>query len=46
MLIIAAGAAVIGLAFGIVVLAPRLGRLLDRTNDVDAPNEEPRDRLD
>jgi hypothetical protein len=50
-LLVAALAAVIGLGFGIVVLAPRIGRLLDRAeaDEATAPDrsdeaEEPRDR--
>ncbi len=41
-LLIAAGAVAIGLGLGIVV-APRIGRLLDRA---DADDEEPGDRTD
>ena len=40
-LVIAAIAAVIGVWFGIVILAPRIGRMLDRTTPDD---EEPGDR--
>lgn len=40
-LVIAAIAAVVSVWFGIVVLAPRIGRLLDRTKPDD---EEPGDR--
>jgi ABC-type phosphate transport system permease subunit len=40
-LIIAAVAAVIGGAFGIFLLAPRISRLIDRT---DTDEEEPGDR--
>jgi len=42
-LIIVAAAAVIGVGFGIVVLAPRIGRLLDRAES-DNAEEEPGDR--
>lgn len=38
---IAAIAAVIGVGFGIVILAPRIGRMLDRSETDD---EEPGDR--
>ncbi len=40
-LVIAVIAAVVGLGFGIFLLAPRIGRMLDRA---DADNEEPGDR--
>jgi len=40
-LLVAVIAAVVGVGFGIVVLAPRIGRLLDRA---DPDNEEPGDR--
>lgn len=40
-LVIAAIAAVGGISFGIVILAPRLSRLLDRPDSTD---EESRDR--
>ena len=45
-LFIAAIAAVIGVGFGIVVLAPRIGRMLDRAEDAptEADDEEPGDR--
>lgn len=42
-LIIAAVAAVVGVAFGIFLLAPRIGRMLDRA---EADDEEPGDRPD
>jgi hypothetical protein len=41
-LVIAVIAGAIGLGFGIVVLAPRIGRVIDRGNDA----EEDRDRRD
>jgi hypothetical protein len=40
-LVIAALAAAVGVGFGIVVLAPRISRALDRA---DADDEEPGDR--
>ena len=40
-LLIAAVAAVIGVGLGIVILAPRIGRMLDRS---EADDEEPGDR--
>ena len=40
-LVIAVIAAVVGLRFGIFLLAPRIGRMLDRA---DADDEEPGDR--
>jgi len=40
--VIALLAGAIGLGFGIVVLAPRIGRVIDRGNDA----EEDRDRRD
>jgi hypothetical protein len=42
-LLIALVAAVIGGGFGMVVLAPRIGRLLDR-QELDSDDEEPGDR--
>jgi hypothetical protein len=42
-LLIAAAAGAIGIEFGIFILAPRLTRLLDRT---DRDDEEPGDRAD
>jgi hypothetical protein len=43
--VIAAIAALGGVGFGIVILAPRIGRLLDRAEPGDEPDdEEPRDR--
>jgi hypothetical protein len=42
-LLIAIVAAVVGVGFGIVVLAPRIGRLLDRAES-DKDDEEPGDR--
>lgn len=45
-LFIAAIAAVIGVGFGIVILAPRIGRMLDRaeTAPSESDDEEPGDR--
>jgi hypothetical protein len=43
-LVIAAIAAVGGLGFGIVILAPRIGRLLDRAERAKSDDEEPGDR--
>jgi hypothetical protein len=43
-LLVAAIVAVVGVGFGIVVLAPRIGRLLDRPEPDDVPDEEPGDR--
>jgi hypothetical protein len=40
-LLVAAIAAVVGVAFGIVILAPRIARALDRA---EADDEEPGDR--
>jgi hypothetical protein len=40
-LVVAAIAAVAGVGFGIVILAPRIGRMLDRAETDD---EEPGDR--
>jgi hypothetical protein len=40
-LVVAAIAGVIGVGFGIVVLAPRIGRMLD---SAETDNEEPGDR--
>ena len=42
-LIVAAVATVVGVAFGIFLLAPRIGRMLDRA---EADDEEPGDRPD
>jgi hypothetical protein len=42
-LLIAAIAAVVGVGFGIFVLAPRIARMLDRA---EADEEEPGDRPD
>ncbi len=41
-LLLGAAAAVIGVAFGIFLIAPRIRRALDRAE----PDEEPGDRLD
>jgi hypothetical protein len=41
LLVVGAVAAVVGVGFGIVILAPRIGRLLDRA---DTDDEEPGDR--
>ena len=40
-LIIAAVAAVIGVAFGLVLLAPRITRLLDRADSEEEPGDRP-----
>ena len=42
-LIVAAAATVVSVAFGIFLLAPRIGRMLDRA---EADDEEPGDRPD